>query len=46
MELSNWTTLIFEKLESWTTILIKMLPNLAIAVVILVVALLHCKISP
>ncbi|HZB14414.1 MAG TPA: mechanosensitive ion channel domain-containing protein [Chryseolinea sp.] len=38
MDIRPWTTLILEKLESWFTILIKMLPNLAIAIIIIVVA--------
>jgi len=34
MELSRWTTLIFDKLEGWTTTFIKMLPNLVLAFIV------------
>jgi small conductance mechanosensitive channel len=44
MDIRPWTTLILEKLESWFTILIKMLPNLAIAIVIIVVAYFIAKL--
>jgi small conductance mechanosensitive channel len=38
MEIARWGTLIFDKLERWGTTLIKMLPNLTMAVIVLVAA--------
>jgi small conductance mechanosensitive channel len=45
MELSRWTTLIFEKLEDWTTTFIKMLPNLILAIIIIAAAYFLAKLA-
>jgi small conductance mechanosensitive channel len=44
MELSRWTTLIFDKLERWTTIFIKMLPNLVLAIIVVAAAYFLAKL--
>ena len=44
MELSHWTTLIFEKLQGWTTTFIKMLPNLVLAVILIAAAYFIAKL--
>lgn len=41
----EWTNLIFEKLERWGQAIIKMLPNMALAVVIFVVFYLVAKLA-
>src|SRR5688572_29039735 len=38
MEIENWTEIIVKKLHGWTTTLIGMLPNLTIALLVMVVA--------
>lgn len=38
MNIADWTTLIFRKLEGWGTTFIKMLPNLILAVVVVTAA--------
>jgi small conductance mechanosensitive channel len=35
MDIPHWTKLIFEKLEGWVTTIIKMLPNLMLAVIVI-----------
>ena len=44
MELSRWTTLIFDKLEDWTTTFIKMLPNLVLAIIVVAAAYFLAKL--
>jgi small conductance mechanosensitive channel len=44
MELSHWTTLIYDKLEGWTTIFIKMLPNLVLAIIVVAAAYFLAKL--
>jgi small conductance mechanosensitive channel len=44
MDIRHWTTLILEKLYSWLTLFVKMLPNLAIAIVVIVVAYFFAKL--
>ena len=44
MDIKHWTTLIFNKLESWTTTFIKMLPNLTVAILVVVAAYFIAKL--
>lgn len=44
MNLSQWTNLIFEKLEGWITTFIKMLPNLVMAIVVIVIGYLIARL--
>ena len=44
MEITHWTTLIFNKLERWVQALIKMLPNLALAIIVLIAAYFISKL--
>ncbi|MGN6511111.1 MAG: mechanosensitive ion channel family protein, partial [Chitinophaga sp.] len=41
----EWTTLIFEKLHRWLQAAIKMLPNLALAVIIFLIFYLLAKLT-
>jgi small conductance mechanosensitive channel len=43
MELLNWTAIIFEKLERWSKALINMLPNMAIAAIVMTIAFFISK---
>jgi len=38
MDITQWTNIIFKKLEGWITTFIKMLPNLVLATILLVIA--------
>ncbi|MEJ7643937.1 MAG: mechanosensitive ion channel family protein [Chryseolinea sp.] len=44
MEISHWTGLIYKKLERWLAAFIKLLPNVLIAIVILVAAYFVAKV--
>ena len=44
MEIANWTDIIYKKLEHWVLILIRMLPNMAIAVLVMTAAYFVSKL--